>query len=378
MKKTLTASAVLMLGAAPLMAGGIERAPQSLGALFEPGNYVELSFGKVNPDVSGRDVAIFGGRDTGGVADDYGFVGFAYKQQLQDNLSVAFIVEQPYGTDIKYPVGESVALGGTSAEVNSTTYTALLRYTMDNGFGVHGGLRGSRVDAEVNLRGLAYGPISGYNLKVDDDWAAGYVVGVSYEKPEIAARVSLTYNSDIEHEFDTRESLSGFPLGGESRTKVHTPRSWNLEGQTGVAPGTLVFGSIRWVKWSEFKVNPAVFVAAPPAGFGISDGLVDLEDTTTFTLGVGRKFTDNWSGAASFSYEKAEDDDLVSPLAPTNGRKGISLAAIYTQDKFKVTTGISYFKLGDASAETGTPDTARAEMEDNHALGVGVKIGYTF
>lgn len=86
MKKTLTASAVLMLGAAPLMAGGIERAPQSLGALFEPGNYVELSFGKVNPDVSGKDVAIFGGRDTGGVADDYGFVGFAYKQQLQDNL----------------------------------------------------------------------------------------------------------------------------------------------------------------------------------------------------------------------------------------------------------------------------------------------------
>lgn len=378
MKKTLTASAVLMLGAAPLMAGGIERAPQSLGALFEPGNYVELSFGKVNPDVSGKDVAIFGGRDTGGVADDYGFVGFAYKQQLQDNLSVAFIVEQPYGADIEYPVGESVALGGTAAEVNSTTYTALLRYTMNNGFGVHGGLRGSRADGEVNLQGAAYGPLSGYNVKLDDDWAAGYVVGVSYEKPEIAARVSLTYNSDIEHEFDTRESLGGFPLGGESRTTVHTPRSWNLEGQTGVAPGTLVFGSIRWVKWSEFKVNPQVLVSAPPAGFGVTDGLVELEDTTTFTLGVGRKFTENWSGAASFSYEKAEDDDLVSPLVPTNGRKGISLAAIYTQDKFKVTTGISYFKLGDASAETGTPDTARAEMEDNHALGVGVKIGYTF
>ena len=145
-----------------------------------------------------------------------------------------------------------------------------------------------------------------------------------------------------------------------------------------MAPVTLVFGSIRWVKWSEFKVNPQVLVSAPPAGFGVTDGLVELEDTTTFTLGVGRKFTENWSGAASFSYEKAEDDDLVSPLAPTNGRKGISLAAIYTQDKFKVTTGISYFKLGDASAETGTPDTARAEMEDNHALGVGVKIGYTF
>ena len=243
MKKTLTASAVLMLGTAPLMAGGIERAPQSLGALFEPGNYVELSFGKVNPDVSGKDVAIFGGRDTGGVADDYGFVGFAYKQQLQDNLSVAFIVEQPYGADIEYPVGESVALGGTAAEVNSTTYTALLRYTMNNGFGVHGGLRGSRADGEVNLQGAAYGPLSGYNVKLDDDWAAGYVVGVSYEKPEIAARVSLTYNSDIEHEFDTyraraiRPARAGRgPEGPGARGAAVPGRAWQSLWRPGDGP----------------------------------------------------------------------------------------------------------------------------------------------
>ena len=77
----------LLLGStAPVLAGGIERAPQSLGALFEPGNYAEVNFGRVKPDVSGTDVPIFGGRDTGGVAEDYGFVGFAYKQQLQDNL----------------------------------------------------------------------------------------------------------------------------------------------------------------------------------------------------------------------------------------------------------------------------------------------------
>ena len=94
-------------------------------------------------------------------------------------------------------------------------------------------------------------------------------------------------------------------------------------------------------------------------------------------IGVGRKFTDNWSGALSFTYEKA-GDKLVSPLSPTTGRKGISLAAIYTQDKWKITTGVSYFKLGDATPETGTPDVARASMTDADALGVGIKVGYSF
>ncbi|KGJ16299.1 OmpP1/FadL family transporter [Paracoccus sanguinis] len=399
MKHTLTGAAALMLTAAPVLAGGIERAPQSLNILFEPGNYVEFSGGRVTPDVSGRDLALRGpggvvvypgGRSTGDVADDYSFVGMGFKYQINDQLSAAFIIEQPFGADIRYPnlnpasaTQGSLNLGGTYATVDSTTYTALLRYKFDDQFGIHGGLRGSRASGDVGLRGAAYGPVNGYDVDLDSAWGTGYVLGASWEKPEIAARVSLTYNSPIEHDFDTTESgpaidpdgpgpLPALPLlNGNSETTVKTPRSWTLEGQTGVAPGTLVFGSIRWVKWSEFKVDPDRFTAVT------GGGLVDLDDTTTYVIGVGRKFTDNWSGALSFTYEKA-GDKLVSPLSPTTGRKGISLAAIYTQDKWKITTGVSYFKLGDATPETGTPDVARASMTDADALGVGIKVGYSF
>ena len=94
--------------------------------------------------------------------------------------------------------------------------------------------------------------------------------------------------------------------------------------QTGVAQDTLVFGSIRWVKWSEFLVDNAVFPIDTGTG---TVPLVEVEDTTTYTIGVGRKFTENWSGALSFLYESREGD-TVSPLAPTNGRKGVTLAAI--------------------------------------------------
>jgi len=383
MKIASSGIAILMLTASPLIAGGIERAPQSLNALFEDGNYVELSFGGVDPTVEGTDIAGF---DTGDVAQGYGFTGFAYKHQFTPEFSGALIVEQPFGADIRYPSaidGGSPVLGGTLARVDSTTFTALGRYKMPNNFSVHGGIRGSRADAKVSLNGLAYGPVSGYDVQLDSDTGIGWVAGAAWEKPEIAARVSLTYNSEIEHEFRTTETgplvdpdgpgpIPAVPLlDGTSTTTVNTPESWNLEFQTGVAPDTLVFGSIRWVNWSEFRVDPTRFVTVT------GGGLVELEDTTTFTLGVGRKFTENWSGSAAFTYEKA-GDDLVSPLAPTNGRKGITLAAIYTQGPMKISTGINYTKLGDATPETGTPDTARASMEDNHAWGAGVRIGYSF
>ena len=386
MKTVIKGSVILLLSASPLFAGGIERAPQSLSVLFEEGNYAELSFGSADPTVDGMDNApasVRGPYKTGDVAQGYGFVGLAYKHQFNNNLSAAIIMEQPFGTDILYPSQPnpipdptkegSVLLGGTRATVDSMTVTALARYKFDNNFSIHGGLRGSKADGVVDLRGAAYGPVNGYSVTMDDDWGVGYVIGAAYEIPDIAGRISLTYNSSIKHKFDTTETLGGNPLGPESTTEVKTPQSLTLEGQTGIAADTLLFGSIRWAKWSEFRVDPEVFSRPEVTG----GGLVDLNNSTTYTVGIGRKFTDNWSGSVTFVYEPT-GDDLVSPLAPTNGRKGITLAAIYTMDNIKITTGINYSKLGDARPETGTPDTERAKMENSDVWGVGIRIGYSF
>ena len=381
MKNAFKGAAALMLSAAPVLAGGIERAPQSLGILFEQGNYVELGFGGVDPTVRGRDVAGF---PTGDVAKGYGFLNLGYKHQFNDNLSAALTIEQPFGADILYPRAGmppnpanegSLVLGGTRVEIESTTYTALLRYKFENNFSLHGGLRASHAKGGVTLDGVGYQTTAGYNLEIDGEWGTGYVVGVAYEVPDIAARVSLTYNSPIEHDFRMTESGGPLPMTFVDDYKVKTPRSWTLEGQTGVAPDTLVFGSIRWVKWSEFKVDNFLF----PIDLGAGVPLVELEDTTTYTIGVGRKFNENWSGALSFLYE-ASEDGLISPLAPTNGRKAVTLAAIYTRDNLKVTTGINYTKLGDADlgiGETGNK-THVGTMKDNDALGIGIKIGYSF
>ncbi len=374
MKTAAMALGALAVSATAAAAGGIDRSGQNIGIIFEKGRYVELSFGKVEPSVSGNDVAAFGGGASGSVADSFWQISRGSKIDVNENLSAALLFDNPFGADVLY-APTSLAFGGTTAVAKSTAMTALLRYKMDDNFSVHGGLKIQRSKANVTLRGLAYGALDGYNVTLDSDTGTGYVVGMAYEKPEIALRVAVTYSSGVRHDFDSVENGLPGPLaalnGVTQTTQVRTPQSVNVDFQSGVAKDTLVFGQIRWVDWSAFKLPPTGFVTAS------GGGLIDLEDTTTYTLGVGRKFNETWSGAASVTYEDA-GDRLVSPLSPTTGKLGLTLAAIYTRNNMKITTGINYTKLGNATPETGTPDTARADFSGNKALGVGVKVGFTF
>lgn len=367
MKRFMLATTAI-LAATGAQAGGIDRSGQGLGALFEKGRYLELSFGFVSPTVDGTDVAA---QPTGDVVGSYSQLSFSYKADINDKLSYAINLDQPFGADVQYGPTSPV-LGGTLAQAHTIALTGILRYKVSDAFSVHGGLRMQRAGGDIRLQGLAYGPLSNYNVNLANDWAPGYLVGIAFEKPEIALRVALTYNSKISHGFDTIERVGTTQVAPASVTDVDLPQSVNLDFQTGVAKDTLVFGQIRWADWSEFAIDPAWFT--PRAG----GGLVSLEDSVTYTLGVGRRFNENWAGSFSLSYEPKGTDPLVSPLAPTDGRYGATIGVVYTKDNMKVTGGINYTWLGDAQPETGTPDTARANMIDNNSLGVGVKVGWSF
>ena len=71
-------------------------------------------------------------------------LGWATSIQFNDALSRALIIEQPFGADVTYQprppmTADRSSLGGTTARVDSTTVTALMRYKLPNNFSVHGG-----------------------------------------------------------------------------------------------------------------------------------------------------------------------------------------------------------------------------------------------
>jgi long-chain fatty acid transport protein len=359
MKRILTSTVALAALATVATAGGVERSTQSVAILFEQGRYAELSFGSFSPDVSGTL-----GVSSGDMSSTYTTYSLGYKMDIGEKLDFALILDQPIGADVDYPTGTGYLLQGTTAELSSTALTALLRYKFDNNVSLIGGLRGQSVKGTVNIIAPAIG-LANYGLETSRELDFGYVVGIAWEKPEIAARVALTYNSAITHDLQSTETGLA-PIALESTFETEVPQSWNLEFQTGIAKDTLLFGSIRWVEWSAFEIAPQFYTGA------VGSPLVSYaSDRVTYNLGVGRRFNENWSGAITIGYEES-DGEITGNLGPTDGFSSIGLAATYTMDNLKITGGIRYVDIGDATTTIGV------DFEGNSGVGVGIRVGYTF
>ena len=361
MKKILMTASALALGTTAASAGGIERSSQSVAILFEKGNYVEMNVGGFRPDVQG---SVAGGLvPSGDMAGNYGTYNFGYKRALSDKIDFALVLENAIGANVNYPLSATTyPLRGSTAEIENAAVTAMLRYKLPENFSVIGGLRALRTNGVVNLP--AVGP--GYAMTSSTETDFGYLVGVAWEKPEIAARVALTYNSKITHDFIANENFASAPT--DFTTIV--PESVNLEFQTGVAKDTLLFGSVRWVHWTQFDITPDAYTTATGG-----QSLVDYtSNTTTFNLGLGRKFSDQWSGAVTLGYEEPSGD-RTGQLGPTDGFKSIGLAASYqANDNMKITAGLRYVEVGDAV--TNRP--INGVFADNSGWGAGVRVGISF
>lgn len=373
MKQTLSVGAALLMATSMAHAGGIERSVPSMALLFEDENYLELSFGYVTPEVSGTQAIPFGvapaGASSGNIADTYGVLSFGYKNQVNDQMAIALIIDQPIGADVEYSsdtdyaYGGGITLLGSTATIDSVGFTALLSYTMPNNFTVYGGPRAVRTSGEVAL-------FNGYTMTSSRETDFGYVVGAGWERPDIAARVSLTYQSAVTHEFRADES------GNATTFSTTVPKSLTLEGQTGIASNTLLFGSIRWVEWSEFDISPT--------GYGVTtqgDSLLSYDDdVVTYNLGVGRRFSDEWSGAITAGYE-ASQGGFSGNLGPTDGSTSLGLAATYTMGDIRITGGARYIWIGDADTEAPAPAPAGitlGEFRDNSAIALGLRVAYNF
>ncbi len=258
--------------------------------------------------------------------------------------------------------------GVLTAKADTDALTALLRYKFDNGFSAIAGFRAQRLKTDVTVP-----KAMGYEVQADPDTGFGYVVGVAWEKPEIAARVALTYNSKISHDLSQTESYNPVPGGTvplgkvdafKTESEVVLPQSINLDFQTGVAPKTLLFGSVRWADWPELVYAPEYYTSI------VGKNLVDYKKAAfTYSLGLGYKFNDAFSGAVTLGHEPSNDLP-TSNLGPTDGSWSVGLGGTYNVDKAKISGGVRYTEIGDAVTNTGGVFT------DNSACSVGLQVTY--
>jgi long-chain fatty acid transport protein len=363
MGQRLMPMGLVLLWCTTVWAGGVERSTQSTAILFEQGRYVELGYTFFNPEVSG---SMADGRvESGDMVKSRQTFTLAYKQDLFDEtLDLALVLDEPVGANVHYPEAEgSYPLAGTTAAIDSNALTALFRCHLPEHVSLIGGGRGVRSSGDAGVPVVA-----GYSMHTSTETDFGYVLGLAWEYPAYHMRVNLTYNSELTHDFTAREQSALLPGGMNTEFSTTLPQSVNLELQSGVAPDTVLFGSIRWVDWTAFEVAPSHWQM-----MGQSPLVFYANDSVTYTLGLGHRLNETWTGAVVVGYEE-HFGDWVANLCPMDGMLSASWALGYTVDRMTITSTLSYVDIGDAT--TDPPISAR--FTDNSGWGGGIRLGVAF
>ena len=339
----------LALMANNALAGGMEKTALSTAFMYETGSYAELSFQNSDYDVSSSS----GGNIS--VVNDFTTTNFAFKFDFNDQLSFGLARYRQANIGLDYPNNWNGAFPAASlptALLDVDATVGLVRYELSENFSVLGGVKVSTVqDATLKVPGSIDASISG-------DTETSYIYGVVYERPEIALRAELLREEEAIFSLNAQDGFSG-----SVPTSAGLPNYTTLNLQSGIAEDTLVFASARWADWSTHQV---IFGVRP---------LTTYADTATYSVGIGRKFSESLSGSMSYNWEDGTGPDSSSALSLSDGYRGVSVGLKYNMDDLTISGGVNFTSLGDVNV---SQSPFIATFADNTVTTVGLRVGYHF
>jgi long-chain fatty acid transport protein len=317
-------------------AGGIERGGYDIDLLFDPAPFAtEAEATYVMPqrdltnavDTDPRDGNLTFLGSTARDSVSYWVPRIGFKAEVVKSIDCMADYSQPWGAHT-HPGLWAGAQSVMETDIKSNNYAATCSYKMDAGKGLVRFIGGVFYQEVYGFKESLVTPLVpdfGGTGRVDlssSGW--GWRAGVAYEIPDIALRASLVYNSQVN--LDNLSGTLDLTNLGLGTTPIYgnasMPDSVALKLQSGIAPGWLAFGSIKWVNWSVLQSVPICPVATKGILACTSTSLarvtsLDLmyRDGWTITGGIGHKFNDQWSGAAQITWDRGTSHGYGSQTA---------------------------------------------------------------
>lgn len=366
--RILSASTVLAAAIGSAQAGGFSRGTADTDILYEDGNF-NMRAGVIVVVPTQKFKTGPGGTTSGGVVGTdylgtYAIPNGAVKLKVSDALSCAGTFTSAYGANSDY----AAPYGGTgklSEEFTVAEFGATCAVFFDLGKGRLSILGGAFVEKfDYSLSALPTLPgVGSAPLNVDlNSSAAGWRAGIGYDIPEIAFRTQLMYRSGTTHNADGTGTLAGvIPLTATGRGNL--PQSVELKVQSGVAPGWLAFGSVKWTDWSVNETLDLSISGVPVVGTIDSLNQYYWRDGWTVTGGIGHAFNENVSGLVSLQWDR-----------------GVATGYDFRTDKWLLAAGVGIkdqlggeLRLGGALSYLTSAEITAA---DSNELGASVDSGW--
>ncbi|RWB56177.1 OmpP1/FadL family transporter [Mesorhizobium sp.] len=318
-----------LIGAAmhPAHAGGLERGGYDIDLLFDPAPFAteaEATFVMPNRKLKNAvDTDPFNGTVVGSTSandsENYWVPRIGVKAQVVQGVDCMFDYSQPWGAHTA--PGQWVgAQSNMETDIKSNNYAATCSYKMDAGKGQVRFIGGVFYQEVYGFKEDLVSPLfpnfsgTGRVDLTSSGW--GWRAGIAYEIPEIALRASLVYNSQVKLD-NISGTLDltrvGVPEPIDVYGEASMPDSVELKLQSGIAPGWLAFGSIKWVNWSVLQSIPicsqqskGVAACTTTSPLPVRWTSLDLmyRDGWTVSGGIGHKFNDQWSAAGQLTWDR--------------------------------------------------------------------------
>ena len=342
-------------------AGGMERTALPTAFMFEEGGYGEITFSNRGYDVTDNMFA-----PTNSMYGDVSGVSFSGKFDINEAISVGISQYNQAGIDLNYQGAGSLVPGfntaGPMVDLEIGALAVMGMYTRDNFSFIGGMKRTSVADATADIFKLS-GATSAATVTGDSE--TGYIAGVAYELKDIALRVEYVLEQDVDFALATTGGLLG---AATANTTGSIPDYQTINFQSGVAEDTLVFGSIRRADWSNHQIAVAPQTQAAPTS--------SFSDTTTYSIGIGRRLSDELSVSGSYSFEEASEATGTSLLSTTDGYNTIGFGARYAiSSEIELSGGLARTNVGD---KTVTSSGLSGAFTDNSVTSFGFKLAFRF
>ncbi|MDX8449263.1 OmpP1/FadL family transporter [Mesorhizobium captivum] len=312
----------------PAHAGGIERGGYDIDLLFDPAPFAteaEATFvmpnrklkNAVDTDPTDGNVTFLG--STTKDSEDYWVPRIGVKAQIVQGVDCMFDYSQPWGAHTA-PGLWAGAQSNMETDIKSNNYAGTCSYKIDAGKGQIRFIGGVFYQEVYGFKQSLVSPLvpafQGTGRVDLDSSGWGWRAGIAYEIPDIALRASLVYNSKVK-----LDNISGtldltnvggtlIPIYGSTQ---YMPDTVELKLQSGIAPGWLAFGSIKWVNWSLLQSVPicsqasqgiAACTTVAPSPIRLTSLDLMYRDGWTVSGGVGHKFNDQWSAAGQLTWDR--------------------------------------------------------------------------
>jgi long-chain fatty acid transport protein len=392
LKALLGAGCFSMALAGAAHAGGFSRGSADTDILFDDGNFnmragvtyvsPKREFSKVSPTAN---TALIGTS----YSDDYIVPSVAVKMNLTDNLRCAATMVDNNGGSATYAVPKPSGKLTEDFTTNEKAVTCGVKFQAGNGnfWLLGGGYMENFNYHRTNLYGTQ-GPTTADATLDLEGRQFGYRIGAAYEIPDIALRAQVMYRSGTDYGASGQLSAPAAVLAGALAAQGvpdalnpfkayppamqvplaavgmgHLPQSVEFKLQSGIAPGWLAFGSVKWSDWSVQKsldVRSAPS-AAFPDGVPVSSDVYNWKDGWTVTGGVGHAFNDRVSGLVSLTWDS-----------------GVSTGYDFSSDTYTLAVGASVKDGigGELRGGVGLSYLTAAEVTKGADTGFAVKSGY--